>query len=438
MKKAVIIILLFSVNLALAQSKKWTLEEAVAHALENNISIKQTELDVQLAEIQKKEAIGNMLPTLNGSASYSSNTGSNINPVTNSFENTTFQSFTTGAQTGITIFSGLQNLRQLQKAKMQQVAAQYNLDKMKDDIALNVANAYLQVLFNKENLKNVQAQKQITQEQLDRANQLVDAGVIPRGDLLEIKATLASDEQRMVVGQNQIDIALINLAQLLLIKEYETFDIAESDYEVPLTTITELSVKEIIAKAKESRPELKIANQNLSLAQKDLQIARGAYYPRLNGFAGYDTRWADNDFFDRDFRTQLYENDGTFYGVQLQVPIFNGLAARNNVKRTKINIERAEIQKEQTDLELESNVYRAYNDVKGAFSAYQAALQADEAQNLAHEFSEERFREGFINSFEVSQAKVRLENAQSEVLRTKYDYIFKLKVLELYFGIPLY
>src|SRR5690606_7147572 len=179
-----ILCLVFTLS-SYSQLKKWTLEEAVAYAVENNLSVKNIELELEMADIQKKEAIGNMLPTLNGSASYSSNTGSNINPVTNSFENTTFQSFTTGAQTGITIFNGLQNLRQLQKAKMQQVAAQYNLDKMKDDIALNVANAYLQVLFNKENVKNVQAQKQITQEQLDRANQLVDAGVIPRGDLLE-------------------------------------------------------------------------------------------------------------------------------------------------------------------------------------------------------------------------------------------------------------
>ena len=432
-----ILCLVFTLS-SYSQLKKWTLEEAVTYAVENNLSVKNIELELEMADIQKKEAIGNMLPTLNGTASFSSNTGSNINPVTNSFENTTFLSFTTGVQSGLNLFNGLQAMRQLQRAKLQQVAAQYNLDKMKDDIALNVVNAYLQVLYSKENLKNVEAQRQITLEQLERTNALVDAGMIPRGDLLEIKATLAGDDQRMIAAQNQIKISLLNLAQLLTVADYENFDIAESDYEIPLTTITQQPVDAIVQKAKENRPEMKIATQNIDLSEKDLQIAKGAYFPRLTAFAGYDTRWTDNDFFNRDFVHQLYENDGNYYGIQLQVPIFNGLAARNNVKRAKINVERATMQKEQAELDLEANVYLAYTDVMGVYASYQAAVKTEEALSQAYQFSQERFNEGFISSFDVSQSKVRLENAQSETLRTKYDYIFKLKLLELYFGIPLY
>lgn len=432
-----ILCLVFTLS-SYSQLKKWTLEEAVTYAVENNLSVKNIELELEMADIQKKEAIGNMLPTLNGTASFSSNTGSNINPVTNSFENTTFLSFTTGVQSGLNLFNGLQAMRQLQRAKLQQVAAQYNLDKMKDDIALNVVNAYLQVLYSKENLKNVEAQRQITLEQLERTNALVDAGMIPRGDLLEIKATLAGDDQRMIAAQNQIKISLLNLAQLLTVSDYENFDIAESDYEIPLTTITQQPVDAIVQKAKENRPEMKIATQNIDLSEKDLQIAKGVYFPRLTAFAGYDTRWTDNDFFNRDFVHQLYENDGNYYGIQLQVPIFNGLAARNNVKRAKINVERATMQKEQAELDLEANVYLAYTDVMGVYASYQAAVKTEEALSQAYQFSQERFNEGFISSFDVSQSKVRLENAQSETLRTKYDYIFKLKLLELYFGIPLY
>jgi len=421
-----------------AQNKKWTLEEAVAYAIENNISVKQSELDLRLTEINKKDAIGNFLPNLNGSASISSNTGANINPLTNTIEVNTFASLTTGFQSNLTLFDGLRNIKQLQRSKLEIVASQYNLAKMKDDIALFVANAYLQVLFNKENLKVLKAQNEITKEQLNRTNELVDAGVVPRGDLLEIKSTAASEEQRIVIAENQITISLISLAQTLLIKDYENFEVVDSEYELPMSTILEQSVYDIIEKAKQERVEVKIADQNVELAEKDLQITRGGYYPTLSAFAGYNTRWSDNDFFNRNFFAQLDENYGTFFGVQLQVPVFNGLAVRNNVERSKINIERANLQKAQANLDIEANVYQAYTDVKGALKAYEAALVAEEAQLQAYEYSQSRFDVGFLNSFDFSQSKLRLENAQSEVIRTKYDYIFKLKLLELYFGISLY
>ncbi len=439
MKKIGILAIVFLLGFTnYAQNKKWTLEEAVAHAIENNISVKQSELDLRLTEINEKDAIGNLLPNLNGSASISSNTGANINPLTNTIEVNTFSSLTTGFQTNLTLFDGLRNMRQLQQAKLQILASRYNLEKMKDDIALFVANAYLQVLFNKENLKVLIAQNEITKEQLTRSNALVDAGVIPRGDLLEIQSTAASEEQRIVVAENQITISLISLAQTLLIKDYENFEIVDAEYEIPISTILDQSVYDIIEKAKQERVEVRIANQNVELAENELQITRGAYYPTLNAFAGYNTRWSDNDFFDRNFLTQLDENYGTFVGLQLQVPIFNGFAVRNNVERSKINIERATLQKEQADLDLEANVYQAYTDAKGALKAYEAALLAEEAQSQAYEYTQSRFDVGFLNSFDFSQAKLRLENAQSEVIRTKYDYIFKLKLLELYFGITLY
>lgn len=439
MKKTVsiIFVLLFGITLQ-AQTKKWTLEEAVIYALENNISIKQSELDLEMTAIDKTDAVTNFFPNLNANSTFTSNTGASINPTTNLFETSTFSSFTVRVQSGVTLFDGLRNVRQLQRAKLNQVSAQYNLGKMKDDIALFVANSYLEVLFNKENLKVLQAQNRITREQLERTNALVDAGVVPRGDLLEIKSTDANEKQRIIIAENNIRIALISLAQTLLIKDYENFDIADADYELPLSTILNEPVSNIINKAKETRYEPKIAEQNLELAEKDLQIARGAYYPTLSAFIGVDSRWAGNDFWDRNFWTQIDDNKGTGFGFQASIPIFNGLAARNNVKRSKINIERAELQKEQADLDLESNVYRAYMDVRGALSAYEAALVAEEAQELAFEFAEERFNEGLMNSFDVSQAKIRLENAQSEVVRAKYDYIFKLKLLELYFGITLY
>ncbi|MCG2417765.1 TolC family protein [Aequorivita sp. F47161] len=437
MKKLIIpflfLILGFSLN---AQTKQWTLQECVTHALENNISVKQSALDVANSEIDKMEAIGNFLPAVNGNASASKNTGLGLNPTNNQLENTTFGSASAAINVGLTLFDGLRNVRQLQRSKLSKLAAQYRLDKMKDDIALAVANSYLQVLLNKANLEVAKSQNLVTLQQLDRTNSLVEAGTLPRGDLLEIKATDAGEKQRIAVAENTVKISLISLAQLLLIKDYSTFDIADQDYEVIDGGIADKDVSEIIASAKETRSEVKIAQSNVSLAEKDLQISRGAYYPTLSAFFGYNTRYADNDPLDRAFVEQLYLNDGIGYGLQLNVPIFNGFSVRSNVKRNKINLKNTEYQLEQAKLDLESNVYQAYVDANGALKAYEAATVALESQELAYQYAKDRYDVGLTNAFDFSQSKLRYDNAKIEVNRTKFEYIFKLKVLELYFGVP--
>lgn len=420
-----------------AQEKRWTLQECVAYALENNISVKQSELDVEASAIDRSDAIGNFIPSLSSQMSLTSNSGLSINPTTNRFESTRFTSFSGSATTALTVFDGLRNYRQFQRSKLAQLASEYSLELMKDDIALFVANSYLQVLFNKQSLVVLISQNMVTNEQLERTRELVDAGVLPSGDLLEIEATSANELQRIVVAENNIKISLISLAQTLLIKDYENFDIAEDDYDVFGAEILTRTPSEIIERAKEERFEIKVAEENKKIAVKDVEIAKGAYWPTINAFFNYNTRYADNDPFSRDFTTQLYENDGTTYGLQLNIPVLNGFAVRNQVKRNKINVERAEYRLEQAELDLEANVYQAYVDAQGAFRSYEAALVALNAQEQANSYATERFDVGLTNAFEFSQAKLRLENAQTEVVRTKYDYIFKLKVIELYFGIPV-
>ncbi|MHA7056012.1 TolC family protein [Aquimarina sp. M1] len=436
-KISIICCALFGMLMIQAQDKKWTLRECVEYALENNISIKQSALDIENANVDKLTALGNFVPSVSVNGSLSSNTGANINPVTNAFESSTFISFTTGANVGLTLFDGLRNFRQLQRAKMSKLASQYALGKMKDDIALFIANGFLQVLLNKESLKVIEKQHEITLEQLTRTKDLVDAGVLPQGDLLEIEATSADELTRIVQAQNAVQISLVSLAQTLLIKDYENFDIAESDYIIPDSSIMQSSVSSIIAKARETRYEVQIAEQNKLLAEKDLQLARGSYYPRLSAFFGYNTRWADNDFFERGFVEQLYENDGFSYGLQLNIPILNGFTTRSQVKRSKINVKRTEFQLEQAELDLDSNVYQAYLDAKGAAEAYEASLVAVKAQERAYAYAKDRYDVGRTNAFDFSQSKFRLENAQSNEVQAKFDYIFKIKVLELYFGIKL-
>ncbi|WP_298138490.1 TolC family protein [Flavobacterium sp.] len=438
MKNTSLLVLMFALmlgNSVFSQSKKWTLEECVDYALKNNISIKQSELDINVSDIEKKEAIGSFLPTLNGNANFSINTGASINPVTNQFQNETFKSFSAGLNSNITLFNGLVNWKNLQRSKLSKIANSYRLDKMKDDIALSVANSYLQILFNKEQLKVQKNQNIITKENIKRTQELIQAGSIPVGDIFELEATDATQQQQIISTENALLISKIALCQTLLFEDYSNFDIADVLIEVPISTIENESQEAILAKAKESVKDIKIALSNVELSKKDVSISRSSYLPTLSGFVGYNTRWSESPIFN--FIDQLSLFDGTAVGLQLNVPIFNGFANSSRVNRAKINQKRSEFQLTQAELDLERNVYQAYNDLINARKSFEAAQKTLEARKQANNFSKERYQVGLQNAFDFSQSTIALENAQSEVLRTKYDYIFKLKVIEFYFGIPI-
>ena len=433
-KKIVFFLLLIGFQLS-AQSKKWTLEECVDYAIKNNISIKQSELDLKTSDVEKLEAIGGFLPSLNGNANYSINTGASINPVTNQFQNQTFKSFSASANSNIMLFNGLANWKTLQRSKLNQIANTYRLDKMKDDIALSIANSYLQILFNKEQLKVQKNQNLVTKENIKRTQELIEAGSLPAGDIYELQATDATQEQQIISTENALLISKVALCQTLLLEDYATFDISDEVIDLPMSNITNETQEAILAKAKESVKDVKIALSNVDVAKKDVAISRSSYLPTLTGFVGYNTRWSESTPFN--FADQLSLFDGTAVGLQLSVPILNGFATRGRVQRAKINQERSEFQLKQAELDLERNVYQAYNDVINAKKSFEAAQKTLEARKQSFNFSKERYEVGLMNSFDFSQSTIAYENAQSEVLRTKYDYIFRTKILEFYFGIPL-
>ncbi|MFH6970444.1 TolC family protein [Flavobacterium petrolei] len=435
---------------AQAQSKVWTLEECVKYAIQNNISIKQSELDSKTALIGKKDAIGNFLPSLNASASHSWNIGLNQDITTGLLRNQTTQFTSAGANVGVDIYKGLQNQNTLRKANLSIVAAKYQLLKMQEDIALNVANAFLQVLFNKENLKVQKEQLGINEKQYARSEELVKAGSIPRGDLLDIKATVAQNNQNVIAADNALLISKLSLAQLLQLEDFENFDVVDDTNMRDENNIMAQTPSAIYDKAVEGRTELKIARTNLEIAQKDVEIAKGAFQPTLQGFYSFNSRvsYADVPVFDNmgniigtrnsaPFFNQFGDNKGQSFGAQLSIPIFNGFSVRNNVERSKVSLERSKIAVEQQDLDLQRNVFTAFTDAKGALNAYESSVVALEARQGAYNYAKERYDVGLMNSFDFNQSQTLLTNAQSEVIRTKYDYIFKIKILEFYFGIPL-
>ncbi len=443
--KLTAVLLVFAIGWATAQQKKWTLEECVVYAVENNLSIEQFELDLENAKIDKSDALGNFLPNLNASTTASSNTGFSINPTTNAPTNSTAYNVNGGINSNVTLFDGLRNVHQMNRAKLNAIASQYRLDDLKDDIRLNVAISYLQVLSNKESLKVFRAQYAVTEQDLKRTKELVESGVVARGDLLEIEATAANQEQQIVNGEGLVLISRISLAQLLQITDYDNFDIADESFDIPPSDILSNSAKVIFDKALGFRNDIKFSETNVDLAKKDLDIAKGAVYPTLVGFLNYGTRYSDVTFipdsngvpFTPSFKDQLWIFDGVSYGMQINVPIFNGFSTKNSIKRSKISLEKAKLQFEQDKLDLESNIQQAYVDVTTFFKAYEAAEKTLEARRLAYLYSKERFDVGLMNAFDFSQAQSRVDNAEADVIRTKYNYIFRLKILEFYFGIPI-
>jgi outer membrane protein len=443
--KLTILLLILAIGITSAQQKKWTLEQCVEYAVENNLSIEQFELDLQNNQIDESDALGNYLPNLNAAVTASGNRGLSSDPITG--QNFTAGIFTLsgGFSSNVTLFNGMRNKNQMNRAKLNAIAGQYRLDDLKDDIRLQVALNYLDVLSNKESLKVFQAQFAATDQDLKRTKELVDSGVLPKGDLLEIEATAANQEQQIVNAQNQVLIARITLAQLLQITDYENFDIADEAFEVPPSDILSNSARSIFAKAVDFRNDIKLSESNVDLAEKDLDISKGARYPTLTAFFNYNTAYSSRKQFNPatqmfsrvDLIDQFWLFDGIVYGGQLNIPIFNRFGTRNAIRRAEISVKKAKVQLEQEKLALETTVNQAYVAVNNSFKSYEAAQKSLEAGQLAYQYSKERYDVGLMNAFEFSQAQARVDNAEATVIQTKYDYIFRLKVLEFYFGIPI-
>ncbi|MDO7542761.1 MAG: TolC family protein [Flavobacteriales bacterium] len=451
------------------QGQTLTLQECVELALEKNITIKQSELDIANAELDKSNAFGNFLPNINAQTSHSWNIGLNQNITTGLLENLTTQFSSLGVNMGVDIYNGLQNVKRLHRANLAIIAQQYNLADITDDTALLVANSYLQVMFNREQLGVQESQFAVSLKELERTKILIEAGVLTTGDIFELEATIASQQQAVVQAQNNLRLTKINLAQLLLITDYENFDIAVEAFDVPFPQILDETPKAIFEKALSDRNDIKLSLTNLEISKTDIEIAKTSLQPSLSAFYSYSTRISYSDrltgtgVFNQfpigtvaatgqevvtqveqrgvigpsSFVDQLQTNDGHNFGIQLSIPILNGFSAKNNVKRSKVNLMRFENQFEQQKLGLESTVNQAYNDAKGAFNFYKAAQKTVIARNDAYQDATKRFDAGVMNSFEFTQIKQRYEASVSDELRAKFDYVFKLKVLEFYFGLKL-
>jgi outer membrane protein len=459
-------LLLLALPLSAQTERLWTLEDCINYALEHNIQVQQTELNQKIAEQDVVASKYNLLPTVNGFATNIYNFGQTIDPFTNQFATERVRSNSFSLSTQLTLFDGFRNINTVKRNQANLAASQYDLERMKNDISLNIANQFLQILFNKELLRNAENQIQVTQIQLGRVKKQVEAGALPEGSLRDIEAQLASEELQKVNAQNQLRLSKLNLAQLLRLENTEAFEISSPQLD-DFQGVSELiSPGALYLTALDVMPEVKSAEYSLFSAEQSKRLARGAYYPTLtmtgsvgSGYSGANQVVTSTEFVglspngnftasgeqvfspdfvptfeDKPFSDQLDDNFNRSFGFRLNIPIFNGLAARTSVQRAKLSLQNAELALEDTKLQLRQNIESAHNDAVAALKRYRAAEKSVEALSLSFQYTQERFKVGMINSFDFNNEKNRLNNAESELLQAKYDYIFRTKVLDFYQG----
>lgn len=465
----------FALGLISAHAQEtWSLQRCIDHAFQYNVQIRQSQLNLDLAGVNKLQSAGALMPTLNASGSHGYNWGQTIDPFTNQFATERIRSNSLGIGTSLTVFNGFQNLNRFRQSNVNIEIQQAELERMKNDVALNVANAFLNVLFQEEFLKIAQSNVEASAQQYDRIDKLVQAGATPQGDLLEISAQLATDEASLVAAQNNLNIAYLNLRQLILIPQdqADSFRIKAPEVADPASLQLPGSAQSATNSALNTFPEIKGAEANVASAAAGVSIARGGMSPRLTASYSYGSGYSgartipvgeiqqvgvlpigfvegtgevvvapdfeySGGFETKEFADQIRDNVNQSLFFNLSIPIFNGFATKGNLERAQINMKIAENNLELTRQQLRQNVESAYADALAALNNYTAAQQSAKAAERAMQYATVRYEEGASNIVDFTNARVRLDNARANLIRNKYDYIFRVKVVEFYMGQPL-
>lgn len=438
MKIKLIVFIAFFTSLATFSQKQWTLKECVDEALKKNISIQQNKLTLELAKKDVDIAKGNFLPNLNAGLGSNFNFGTGFDPVFQNRVNTSFFGGNINVNSGVTLFNGFRNTNTYKQAQLGVESSLLDLQKIENDISLFVVNGYLNILFAKENLEAAKVQYEISKKQIEAAKQRFESGVIPKGDLLNVESTAASNLQSVISQENALDLSLLNLAQLLQVSS-EDFDIANIDVGTPSANIFYKNSNFVYDKSLERMPEITRAKLAIENANLNIEISKSAFLPSLTANAGLSSNYGFNlnppvGFVNVPFGEQLNDNFGYGFGFNLSIPIFNRLQTKNRVAQQEINKEVSELRLESEKVNLKQTIEQAFLDVKTALKTFEAAKVSLEAQEEAFKNAEERYNFGAMTQFDFDQVRTRLVNAQSALIRSKYDYVFKTKVLQFYAG----
>ena len=450
-------------------SQSWSLQQCIDYALKNNLTLKQNELNIEMSQVSYQQSKATILPSLNAGANNTWNNGQKIDPYTNKFASSTILSENFYGQAQVTLWSGMQQYNNVKKNQYALMANKETYEQQKNDLALNVASSFLQVIYNQELLKVSRQQVNISKQQLERTQKLADAGSAALSSVYDIKAQLATDEYSYVTSENNFNLSLLALKQLLYLDSLNNFSIEKPDFELSVSDLAAYQPKDIYQAALKNQHKIKSAEYNLISAEKSLSYSQGKNSPTLSfsgtlgsGYSGLDKTIVSSNItgiqstgyytasgesvvaptFNEvtkttSWNTQLSNNLNKSIAFTLSVPIFNGLSNYAGIKNAKLQVLSNKYGYDIARQQLYKTIVQAYTDAQGALNKYMSAKSAYETSQVSFTYAEQKFNAGVLNSFDFNNSKNRVLRTETDMLNAKYDFIFKLKVLDYYQGKPL-
>ncbi len=463
-------ILLFGALFSGQAQQPWSLEDCIQYAMENNIMIKQSVLNTEYNENLLKQSKLGQIPNLNANSNYSFSWGRALDQTTYKFtDNEQINSINMGLSSSVNLFNGLRVRNTILQNELNLMSSYQDVEKIKNDISLNIAAAYLTIMFNRELLAVTESQLEITGQQVERTLKMVDAGKLARGNYLELEAQYASEELNLVNAENQLAISLLNLQQILDLPVDTAFDVEIPQLPDPDEDPIMINALEVYRIAEQEMPEIKSAELALESSEKGLAIAKGGRSPRLSLSANYNSGYSDlreqvvslGDpqqvplgetqggepvysypqqfplYGKYPFFEQVRDNRSAGLGVGLSIPIFNGWQVNTSIANARISLENAELELQSKRLTLYASIQQAYADALAALKKFNATVSALTAMEESFKYTEKKFEVGLVNTVDYNMSKNQLSATQSDLLQAKYDFIFRIKILNFYKGEPI-
>lgn len=436
-----IILSLLSVWAQAQDAKRlWSLEDCIRYATEHNLELKQREQEQESKKVALHTSKYSWLPSLNANVGQNFDFGRSPSK-TGVIVDQNSANTSASINLSMPIFDGFQIPNDIAARKLDLKAAVETLNKAKEDLTIHVASVYLQVLYNKEVKKIAELQVALSREQIKKTEALVNSGKVPLSQLYDIKAQLANDEVTLTEAENNVQLALLDLAQSLELEQGgESFDVMvpEIGNAVEQYMGSILPPDHIYDQAVTIKPQIKEQTYLLESQKRMLKVAQAGYYPKLNFGASYGNGYyhysGEGDYANLPFGDQLKNNARKTIGFSLSIPLFNRFQVRNSVRSARINIRNRELMMENTKKALYKEIQQAYYNATAAQSKYLASDKSVEANKKAFTYAEERYAAGKSTVFEFNEAKMKYAQSLSEQAQAKYNFIFRAKILDFYNG----
>ncbi len=468
--KVYVIIAILFITTSVKAQQKWSLPQCIAYAMSNNLTVKQTDLQSRISDLQYKQNKLSQYPNASFSAGPAYNSGRNQDPTSFSLITQSYVSANMQLQSSAEIFNWYSKRNTIAANYLEWQAAKANTDKLKNDIALTVANAYLQILLSKEQEKIAGVQLQQSQAQLKNTRKLVDAGTLPELNASELEAQVARDSATLISARGSVDQSVLNLKAYMAIDAAAPFEIEMPPVEkIPVEKISDLQPDAVYALAIANMPQQRVNDFKLKAAQKTSAAAKAGMYPTISVYgslaSGFNSRakeitaslpvispignvtigpatynvfplqpYSVYEYGKTAFLRQLNENFRQSVGFNVSVPIFNGSSLRTSYERSKINIQNLQLQKELDDQKLKQDIYQAYNAAMVALQKFNAGKKSLQTAERSFSFAQKRYDVGMLSTLELITDQNNLFRARLENTLNQFDYVFKMKVLEFYKG----